>query len=206
MANKNIELTSTLYHFYQNPIAKVSIELFLSIGLVVFLGLFAVRPTLITMSDLVKEIEEKQELEDAMTRKIASLSTAQTEYLTLEERLHVLDQAMPYGPQLIYSTKIIEKAATDNSIIISSITTEQVPDEVQEELQFFQLTKQNMIVRVGVIGDYPSIRNFVESLMQSRRTFIVESVTFSIEENRGNRRLRASIRLNVPYYGKSNAR
>ncbi|MFZ1721426.1 MAG: type 4a pilus biogenesis protein PilO, partial [Microgenomates group bacterium] len=197
-----------LYHFYQNPIAKVSIELFLSIGLVVFLALFAIQPTLVTMSDLVKEIEEKTELEDALTRKIAALATAQTEYLTLEDRLSVLDDAIPHSPQLVRTIKIIEKAASDNRVVLSAISAEEVPQEISEseEVPFSQLSRQAVVLRVGVVGDYPTIRNFVESLMNSRRSIIVDSVTFSVEENRGSRRLRASIRVSIPYYGKTNAR
>ncbi len=208
MQKKRQEITSTLYHFYQNPIAKVSIELFLSIGLVVFLGVFAIQPTLVTMSDLAKEIEEKQELEGDLTRKIASLATAQTEYLTLEERLGVLDEAIPQTPKLIHSIKIIERAASDNGVVLSNISLDEVPSETSpdEQLAFSQLAHQQATLRIGVAGDYPSIRDFVEAIMNSRRTFVVDSVSFSVEENRGSRQLKASVRVNIPYYGRSNAR
>ena len=67
--NRKKQLASLLEQFYHNPVAKVSLELFLTIGLVVFLALFAIKPTLLTMSDLVKEIEDKRELETQLSKK-----------------------------------------------------------------------------------------------------------------------------------------
>ena len=81
------EITTALNHFYANPVAKASLELFLTIGLVLFLGAFAIRPTIVTMSDLIKEIETKTQLDEALTKKIAALQTAQNQYINIEEKI-----------------------------------------------------------------------------------------------------------------------
>jgi hypothetical protein len=67
------QLMSALNDFYHKPVAMVSLELFLSIGAVVFFAIFAVRPTLLTMADLIKEIEDKRALDQQLQQKIASL-------------------------------------------------------------------------------------------------------------------------------------
>lgn len=195
------DLSFSLDSFYTKPIAVVSLELLLSIGLVVFLGFFAIRPTLTTMSDLIKEIEDKQELNDQLSKKVAALSTAQTLYFSLEDRLPLLDQAIPSQPELIKSLKIIELLATESNVIIESMVVTSIPDENPAEVSSAQLQRVPLPVTISVSGDYLAIRAYVEALRSVRRSFVVDTVTFSIEENRGERKLRASITLNIPYFG-----
>ncbi len=105
-------------NFYQRPVAKVSLELFFSIGAVLFFAVFAIRPTLLTMSDLIKELEDKRNLDQQLSQKIAALSTAQASFLGAQNRLVVLDEAIPTSPQFIYSLKLLEKVASDNRLVI----------------------------------------------------------------------------------------
>jgi Tfp pilus assembly protein PilO len=200
MTNRRKDLTNALLHFYEQPVAKVSLELFLTIGLVLFLALFAIRPTLLTMSDLIKEIDDKKELNEKLGRKIAALGSAQSEYLTLESRLGVLDEALPSKPDLVRNLKLIEKIASDNRVLITSISIGEIPPESDDTVPFANLKRQNMTMSVAVVGDYPSIRTFVEKLQESRRAIIVDTVNFTLDEGRNSRRLRATITINLPYY------
>jgi Tfp pilus assembly protein PilO len=199
MPNRREQLTITLIQFYQQPVAKVSLELFLSIGTVIFFAIFAIRPTLITMSELVKEIEDKRELSGQLSQKIASLSTAQSEFTVVESRLVVLDEAIPSSPQLINALKIIEKLASENNVVISTLTTPEIPTETTNMSQ--TLERVNLPLTVSLTGDYLSIRRFVEALQASRRTFVVDTVTFTTSDERGAKTLRALVTLAIPYFG-----
>lgn len=199
--NKKSEISSALNHFYQNPVAKVSLELFLTIGLVLFLAVFAIKPTILTMSSLIKEIENKQKLEKQLTQKIAALQTAQTEYLSIENLLPILDEAIPSTPEIMKSAKIIEKIATDNKVIIRSLSVLELPQNDSVDVPFSQKAKQKLSFSVGISGDYVAIRNFAETIRNSRKSFVIDSVTFELEENRGFRKLNANISINVPYFG-----
>lgn len=194
------DLDLSLGQFYTKPIAVVSFELLLSLGLVIFLGIFAIKPTLTTMSDLIKEIDDKKALNEQLTKKIAALGTAQTLYLSLEDKLPLLDEAIPSQPELIKSLKIIEKLATENNVIIESLSVPTIPNEAPAKATG-KLKRVPLPVTVSVVGDYVSIRAYVEALRLVRRSFVVDTVTFSIEENRGSRKLRATITLNLPYFG-----
>lgn len=203
-AKKKQEITSALNHFYNNPVAKVSLELFLTIGLVLFLGMFAIRPTLLTMSDLLKEIETKQELEEKLTKKVAALQTAQSEYVAVEQRLGILDRAIPENPEVIYAAKIIEKIAADNQIIISNLNISELPEKADSEIPFSQKSKQSVQISIRVDGDYISIRNFAEDLRRSQKSFVIESVIFTLEEDRGDKKLGATFTISTPYFGIEN--
>ena len=200
-AKKQRELAVMLNQFYINPVAKASTELFLTVGLVLFLGTFAIRPTILTMSELIKEIETKKELETALTKKIASLQTAQTQYMNIENEIVVLDEAIPEQPQIILGTKIIEKIATDSKVVIKNLTVSELPDDSDPNVIFAQKSKQLVNISVNITGDYVAIREFAETLRKSRKSFVIESVVFSLEEDRGNRKLSANITIGTPYFG-----
>lgn len=201
ITKKKRELTTILNQFYMNPVAKASTELFLTIGLVLFLGVFAIRPTIVTMSDLLKEIESKKELDTALTKKIAALQTAQNQYLAIEDQLQLLDEAIPEDPQVIYGTKLIEKIAAETKVVINSLTISVIPENTQPNVVFAQKSKQLLNISVKISGDYISIREFVEALRNSRKSFIIESVVFALEEDRGSKKLSASITIAAPYFG-----
>lgn len=195
------QLTQSLSDFYQKPVARVSIELFLSIGAVLFFAIFAIRPTLLTMSDLIKEIEDKRQLDKQMAQKIAALSSAQSEYLKQQERIKVLDEAIPTGPDLVGLFKILERIASDNQLVIASLSVAEIPKDVAPELAFDKLERKNLELVVNVSGDYGSIRNFVDQLSKVRRTVMVNQVSFSVSDVRGLKKLDASVSINAPYYG-----
>jgi Tfp pilus assembly protein PilO len=107
--SKQEQLQQALLDFYKNPVAMVSLELIFSILAVVFFAVFAVKPTLQTMSLLVKEIEDKRALDEQLAQKIASLNTAQAQYQQFSSQFYLLDEAMPKTASLMTGLKIVEK-------------------------------------------------------------------------------------------------
>lgn len=202
---KRKQLFNTLSRFYQNPVAKVSLELFLSVATIIFFALFAIKPTLLTMSDLVKEIEDKKSLDKKLSQKVAALSTAQATYVGLQSRIGVLDDALPTGPHLIETLKIIEKIASEQGLVISTIGVSVVPDEIESKTKFSDLKRVPLVLKIGVEGDYLAIRDFVGELQLSRRSLITETIYFNLEEIRDVRKLKATISVTASYFGRVTA-
>jgi len=200
MPNQAQKLKTALYHFYERPVAKASLELFLTVLAVIFFAVFAIRPTLITMSDLVKEIEDKRKLDQQMTQKIAALSSAQNSYSTIESRLPILEQAIPMQVDLINDLKIIEKTASDQGLVIDAINVNEIPT-LTPNLDFLKAERKAYTISVLIQGDYPSIRQLVENILSQRRVFVVDTIVFSTSEERGLNKLRANLTLSVPYFG-----
>jgi Tfp pilus assembly protein PilO len=203
MALSRQQLTSTLLDFYHQPVAQVSLELFLSIMAVIFFGLFAIRPTLLTMSDLIKEIEDKRKIDAQFSQKIAALSTAQGEYLLLQDQLTLLNQALPSSPEFMYSIKLIEKTASERRLPITNLSVQEIPNEVPDgqDAPATKLERIMIPVSVGVTGEYPVIRSWLSDLNGLRRSIVVESVSFATNEERGTSQLKATINLSIPYLG-----
>lgn len=201
MTIKRSQLVQALNQFYMQPVARVSMELFLSIGAVLFFALFAIRPTLITMSDLIKEIDDKKQVDQALTQKIAALSTAQSEFLGLQEQIGVLDDALPSKPDVLLTLKLVEKVASERGLVIESLSMAEIPDEPTETPLFSETKRQALTLAITLSGTYPNIRQFIEDIRNVRRSFIVDTVVFSTGEEQGTKRLRATITLQVPYFG-----
>jgi len=195
------QIATTLIQFYNRPVAQVSLELFLSIIAVIFFAIFAIRPTLVTISDLIKEIDDKKVLSEKMSQKIAALATIQTQYLSLGDQIKVLDEAIPTQPRFEEALRIMEKMASDRHLVINSMQVNEVPPAQEADVPFAQKERKNLPVSVSVTGDYPTIRNFVEDLKNYRRALIVDSIIFSVSEERNQKKLSASITVNIQYFG-----
>ena len=200
MPSRRAQITTQLIQFYERPVAKVSIELFFTIVTVIFFAIFAIRPTLITMSNLIKELQDKDQLDQKLAQKVATLSTVQEEYYRYQDQIGVLDEAIPPTPKFPEALAILEKIASDNQLLIFSIEAKQIPQEPLQDIAFTRKTRVTRPVVVTVSGDFPKLRQYIEDLRNTRRTFLIDSVTFSAIEERGQKKLRAAIHINVPYF------
>lgn len=201
--NKKQQITKILLDFYKKPVAKVSAELFLSIGAVLFFAVFAIQPTLITMSDLIKELEDKREIDQQLSQKIAALSTAQTTYLQLEPQIPLLYEAIPTRPKVKESLLMLEKLASDRNLVIESIVIRQVPKEIEADITKSSTERVSIPVTISLTGSYPNISGYLEAVLSLRRTFIIDSIVFSRNDDRGIESLRASVTLTMPFYSEN---
>lgn len=198
---KDKEITSTLMDFYNKPVARVSLELFLSILAVIFFALFAIKPTLETMTSLIKELEDKKELDLQLGQKIASLASVQSQYLASKNELVVLDEALPSSPELIKTLKIIEKVASETKLVITSLKISELPPEKPNQTSTSgKFVKKSYHSSVTVEGDYQSIREFVERIQLSRKVLVTEAIDFSLSDSQGTKRLIATITISSHYF------
>jgi Tfp pilus assembly protein PilO len=197
---KTQQITSTLLTFYQKPVAQVSFELFLSIVTVLFFAVFAIRPTLLTMSDLIKELEDKRKLEQQLNQKVAALTTSQGTYLSIQEQLPILDEAIPAQPEFLRALKILEKTASDRQLIINTMIANEVPAEKTADITASGTERTSVPVGIIVTGNFPQIKGFIEDLVQLRRVFIIDTIIFVKSEERGQDRLKATITIGIPFY------
>ncbi len=198
---KQEQLAKILIDFYQKPVARVSIELILSIIVVVFFAIFAIRPTLITMADLIKEIADKKELDQQMDLKLASLYTAQEQYEQYQAKFYLLDEAIPRQFDVVKSLKKFEKIAGEGELVINQISLAEVPDSIAEELlnnNFEDYERDFLPINIEVVGYYLQIREFVEKIMDLRQVIIVDQVVIDRRTESSN--LSAQLKISLPYY------
>ncbi len=198
---KQEQLASVLMDFYQKPVARVSIELILSVIVVIVFALFAIRPTLLTMADLVKEIADKKELSQQMNLKLASLASAQEQYELNQSQFYLLDEAISRQMDLIKSLKIIEKLAGESQLVIEQMSISEIPEKVDQALltyNFGDYQREFLEINISVIGSYFQIREFVEKIMNLRQLILVDQVV--VEKMTESSNLSAQIKISLPHY------
>ena len=97
--------------------------------------------------------------------------------------------------------KILEKLATESKVVITGASIQEVPPTEPSSTEFVQTTKQSLPVSITVVGDYVSIKEFTDRILNNRRAFQIDTVVFSIGESKTEKSLSASISLNIPYFG-----
>lgn len=101
------------------------LEIILSLAAISFFSIFAIRPTFLTIAELLKEINTKKETAAIMDTKIKSLQTAQ-EILNQESiRIPIIDLSVPKSPQPQIFVRQIEGAASTAKVKVLGIRVDE---------------------------------------------------------------------------------
>ncbi len=160
---------------YTKKQARVYTGIILSILTIAFFGFFAIRPTFVTISGLLKETKDKEELVKQMDQKIADLSQAQTNYNQIKNQLYLVDESLPLDPDMPLLIKQLEALARLNSVFFETVHYSEVNlqgESEKEEVQEVDFT-------ITLYGDYQSLKSFLNSLDLLRRVISVEGFSFS---------------------------
>lgn len=187
--------------FYNKPVTRVSFELIVSILTVILFALFALRPTLLTMSDLLREIQEKQELDEQLGEKISSLATAQSEFSTYQAQIQALDQAILQNASLEEVAYYLESLLLDSGLGVQRVSFGQIPVQVspvsenpgQPVLTKFQ-------VQIVLDGDLAAFQAFMARVESVKPLFSIDGWSVSPAEGIDRPPIEAAVNLGVYIY------
>jgi Tfp pilus assembly protein PilO len=208
-----------LYNFmlmYKNrQDLRVYLEIFLSLLTVIIFGVFAIKPTLVTIASLITQIHTKEETIAAMDQKISSLALAQQVYEQEKDRIKLLDTAVPdealtqdYLKQ-VDGVASLNKVALDllsvkNVVIVgpalpqaaqTTATDEDIPDPLPNNASDIEMT-------FGVTGAYQNLMNYLKDIENLRRPIAIDMVSFDTFASEGIQKLVLTIRGRLPFYPK----
>ncbi len=160
-------------NLYKKKQTKVYTGVVLSLITISFFGFFAIRPTLITISGLIKEIKDKKAVVDQMDQKIESLTQAQINYSQIKDDLDLVNQSLPLDPDLSILVKQLEALARLSSVKIESIRFEKINLQGEKSNE-----AQTVNFDLATSGNYQSLKNFLNSLDNLRRIIGIDSFAF----------------------------
>ena len=105
---------------------KVYLEILLSLLTISVFAVFALRPTLITIAQLIKDIQGKKETVAKMDEKIGKINKAKVLYDSEKERIALLDTAIPAKPQAEVFIRQIEGLVGKDNTLLDSFQTGKV--------------------------------------------------------------------------------
>jgi len=164
-----------LSRFYQSKKAKTYLGIILSLLTTTFFVVFAIKPTLVTIAQLIRQTKDQKEVEASLEKKINSLSQAQNEYLAVEPNLSLLEDALPQEPQAPLLIKQLEALASQNNVSIDRLRINEFNLKKNSPPQS---EKQPLTFSFAATGDYANLKAFLSSLANLRRIVLVESFSF----------------------------
>lgn len=145
--------------------------LILSLFTMSFFGFFALRPTLVTIATLNRQIDDSRELDRRLSEKLNSLVQAQAEYEVVVPFLSKINNAIPENPE--YPSLLTD---------IESITDNSRADTVSKfQLGSVKLNAQDsgkIGLSVDSEGGYLSLESFIEQILSNARLLTINSLGF----------------------------
>lgn len=164
------------------------ISIILTLVASILLGVFALGPTLSTITSLQKQLEDDKFVEQKLSEKINNLSLLQKAYSNIKDDLPIVFNAIPEKSEVPLLLASIQGLANENNVKINSFQT--LPAEISDRAI---LTKKfvSYDFNLTVKGDYPNMLVFMERLVNFQRITNVGSVsiTKAIEINVTNLQL-----------------
>lgn len=153
------------------------LELLLTLATITIFSLFAVRPTILTILELNKEIKAKQETISKLTGKIDNLKVAQNTLISKQSEISLLNLAIPNDPQPDSLIGEVEGIATNNTVTISSASFAQMIIKGTSDQAV--IDDQQIGFSFSATGDFTSLSNFLSVLDTTLRPIIVEKLIFT---------------------------
>src|SRR3990167_9706363 len=88
---------------------------------IMILAIFAINPTLSTIANLQKQLEDANFVVERLDQKINNLSVLQTKYETLKNDLPIIYASIPKTEEAARLTGQLQALATENNLAIASI-------------------------------------------------------------------------------------
>lgn len=214
----NTEVYRKLRLVYQKPEIKASTEVILSVFASLFLVLMAIRPTLVTVAELKKKIEDQTLVETKLDTKIKKLIQARRQLDENEDLLPLLERTVPEGYTYANLAKKIEIVAVETGVEIESLVFSSVvvssDDESTDKKDSGQgrMTKnrewvngkstvKEFTVHFSVVADELYVVDFLKKIENLDRVLTISTIDITkVREREGLvGKLRASGEINGYY-------
>jgi len=197
-----------IYNIYKRrPDVKMFLEIILSLVTIGAFAAFALRPTALTITQLLEEIEAKEETIEKMDTKIRNLQTAQSVYNQELARLALLDQAVPENPTPEIFVRQIEGLASTRGVRVLGMSIGEIVLVGKTEGKKKSSGKNTPLPKnaeevsfsASIQGDYQQLDTFFNDLNNLRRPLKIDSVNFNSAETEEGQTLVLVIQGRIPY-------
>lgn len=160
--------------YKQRQDLKAYLEILLSIAAVGVFVIFAIKPTFITIADLIVKIDNQQKTSDALDLKIKNLGIAQTTLNQQQNNIKLLDDAIPSGPSYPAYIRQVEGAIQKEGVTEDNLTSKNI-----DLLGTSASGSASFTLTTNVSGNYQNILSFIKDIENLRRPSILDKITFT---------------------------
>ncbi len=168
---------------------KVYLEILLSLITVSIFSIFALRPTLLTIAGLIKEIEGKKDILSTMNEKISNLSKAQVLLDQMRQEVALLKTSVPTSPQQEVFARQIEGLSARHGIPVTRLSLSGATIFDKNIQSAGPEGKAGQIIyslnATTPIDNYPALANLTLDLENLRIPPIINKLTINITNDTG---------------------
>lgn len=171
----------TVLPLLKKPEVAAYTMLVLSFFTIAVFGAFAIRPTITTIVQLRKKIEDQTAVYNAMQNKVQQLRVAEVEYASLQSDLPTIFQALPKKPESATLLGKVNRALVDTSVDLVVLQFASFPISTEsatskdEQIQFTLTAK----------GSYNNILSLVSYLRNTDRIITLDTVDIAVPTSNG---------------------
>lgn len=179
----------------------------LSLFTISFFGIFAIRPTVKTIVELNRQIEDAQKVNETLQKKIDTLVRAQEEYQLIKEFVPAIDEALPNKPNLATVVTKIENLANEKEATVSALSVGKIvyKQQITDDLRASPQNTTDAVsigINLTLDGTYVEFASFLNSLFKMRRTVTSDNLTLAIGGSSAVIKLSLGLDLNSYYLKK----
>lgn len=145
-----------------------------------FFGIFAIGPTITTISNLNKQLEEDKSALKQLQDKNAALKSLSAQYLEIEPQLELIENAIPQSSKVADISRQLELLTVKHNLIVQKL------DSGLMELYPAKNTNSpifSFLFSVGVSGTEQDINAFIGDLINMGRIIGIEKLTTGKQQN-----------------------
>lgn len=179
---KTQELTKFVKKQSENQRFMKTLETSATFFLITIFGLFAIRPTFVTISALIGEIKAKEILASQMRDRIKSVVKAQENYALVQEKYSIIESSLPDGYRFYNSSSQFQAAFQNNQM---------KPRQISYGFQSVankqpNTNLDNYTLRTGTSSDFSQILNFIGKILNIKRLIDINQISFSLDNSSGS--------------------
>ena len=145
-----------------------------------FFGLFAINPTLSTISKLNKELKDNKFVDSQLQKKINNLSLLQEKYNNIQSDLPNVYSAIPTNPNAALLAAQVQSLAKDSGIKLNTFQVFSVDsDSGKKKYSAFNFS-------LNANGNFNEISKFIDSLNSMRRITVQNIISVTRQTGKEN--------------------
>ncbi|MHC1716573.1 MAG: hypothetical protein AB9915_01575 [Candidatus Dojkabacteria bacterium] len=183
MEEKDINTIEYIKMVKESPQKKKSyIFLGFTILVSVVLIIFAIRPTIIVITRINREIKEKTALTKTLASKIKTLTVLEGQYAENKKELNNLELIFPADGNFSLLMSNIDSVVSRNGFALSSLNFDDYKGDTYETST---TVLQPKILRIGVKGKEINLINLLRDLEALPMYSVIESMAYSTQKDNG---------------------
>lgn len=171
-------LTTILPRLQEKKVQSFT-TLTLTLITIAFFGLFAISPTLSTITDLQKQISDSEFVNESLQTKITNLTALQESYIQIKPDLPFVLNAIPQQPQLALFVSQVQAIGQLSNVQISQAQT--LPVDIGDQPNPTKYT--TFAFSLDVTGTHDGIFTFLNKLTSYNRLIGIDILSLTNSQN-----------------------